>query len=66
MLARLFPEMDNKSDDIGDFQETHQRNILDLESTMQLLRKQSEGFPTANPNWSYIQRQKSLFLGLTS
>ena len=66
LLSRLFPEMENKSGDIGDYQETHQRNILDLEATMQILRKQAEGFPAANPNGSYIQRQKSLFLGLTS
>ena len=39
LLSRLFPEMDNKSSDIGDYKETHQRNILDLESVMQLLKK---------------------------
>lgn len=66
LLSRLFPEMDNKSGDIGDYKETHQRNILDLESTMQILRKQAESLPSADPNSSYIQRQKSLFLGLTS
>lgn len=66
LLSKSFPEMDNKSNDIGNYKETHQKNILDLESTIQLLRKQSEGLPAANPNGSYIQRQKSLFLGLTS
>ena len=66
MLANLFPEMNNKSDNPSIFQDTHQKNTVDLESTMKILKKQAEGLPSANTNSSYIQRQKSLFLGLTS
>lgn len=66
LLARLFPEMENKSNNVGEYKDTHQKNIMDLEATMQILRRQAESLPSADPNSSYIQRQKALFLGLTS
>ena len=40
--------------------------MMDLEAVIQILKKQAENLPSVNQNSTYIQRQKALFLGLTS
>ena len=67
LLSRLFPEMDAKtSDEIGEYKDAHNKNILDLNLCLEMLGTNKNNLPSSNSNGSYTQKQKALFLGLSS